>query len=42
MASLQNEHSFFIIGDTIAGSPVAAHNWYRRRSDSRIWLADEL
>jgi hypothetical protein len=26
MASLQNEHSFFIIDHTIAVSPVAAHN----------------
>jgi hypothetical protein len=25
-ASLQNEHSFFILDDTIAVSPVAAHN----------------
>jgi hypothetical protein len=26
MASLQNDHSFFIIDNTIAVSPVAAHN----------------
>jgi hypothetical protein len=26
MASLQNEHSFFIIGDTMTVSPVTAYN----------------